>query len=33
VNVYRREEDGGWRLLAHSSAPVFPSSAEDADGE
>lgn len=31
VNVYRREGAGGWRLLAHSSAPVFPSSAEAAD--
>lgn len=34
VNVFRRSEtDGGtgeWRLLAHSSAPVFPSSSERA---
>jgi len=33
VNVYRREADDSWRLLAHSSAPVFPSSAESADTE
>jgi len=33
VNVYRRESDGGWRLLAHSSAPVFPTSTESTDAE
>jgi ketosteroid isomerase-like protein len=25
VNVFRRMADGGWRLFAHHSSPVFPS--------
>jgi ketosteroid isomerase-like protein len=33
VNVFKRENDGSWRLITHSSAPVFPSSDRgDTDG-
>ncbi len=33
INVYSRQDEGGWRLLTHSSAPVFPPPTEDADEE
>jgi ketosteroid isomerase-like protein len=33
VNVFKHEDDGSWRLITHSSAPVFPSSERgDTDG-
>jgi ketosteroid isomerase-like protein len=33
VNVFRQDKAGSWRLIAHSSAPVFPSSEGDSEPE
>lgn len=32
VNVFRRSEAGEWRLITHSSAPVFPTGPDAAAG-